>query len=188
MALPIQSFINTLQNKGMRITNMWEATISTGYSDIDAKFKNITFFIDGFTAPARKQDTVPIAFKGYPLNVPSKMTMTTDHKLSVRCDVNGDVRRLFLRWMYYVTDAGISHGSFFGGEKRIPKNSVMRLNCLADDMVTVLETYKIYGCIPTSVGDLAMSNTEANLAMFDVSVVSQYWEVEQAIGDFPAQT
>ena len=75
MARPILDFINILQQRGMRIQNMWEAEIVTGYSDIDAKLKNITFFIEDFTAPARKQEVVDIAFKGYPLKVPSKMTI-----------------------------------------------------------------------------------------------------------------
>jgi hypothetical protein len=188
MARPISEFISVLQNKGMRIQNMWEAEITTGYSDVDAKFKNITFYIEGFTAPARQQETVSVAFKGYPLNVPSKITMTTEHALKVRCDIYGDTRRLFLKWMNYISAANISQGSFFGGEKRIPRNAIMRLKCLAGDMTTVLETIKIYGCIPTSVGDLEMSNTtEVGIATFDVKIVSQYWEVESTTGDFPEQ-
>jgi hypothetical protein len=89
--------------------------------------------------------------------------------------------------MNYVTDANVAQGSFFGGEKRIPKNAVIRMRMLAGDMVTVLETYKIFGVIPIEVGDMAMSNTEANLAVFDVKFKSQYWEVESATGDFPEQ-
>lgn len=187
MARPIQDFITLLQQRGMRIQNMWEAEISTGYSDVDEKLKNITFFIEEFNAPSRTQETVAVAFKGYPLNVPSKMVMETSHTLKIRCDVNGDTRRLFLKWMNYISAANISQGSFFGGEKRIPKNAVMRLKCLAGDMKTVLETYKIYGCIPSSVGDMSMSNTEAAIATFELKITSQYWEVESATGDFPEQ-
>lgn len=187
MARPIQDFINILQNKGLRIQNMWEAEITTGYSDVDEKMKNITFYIEDFSAPNRKQETVAVPFKGYPLNVPSKISMETEHTLKVRCDVNGDTRRLFLKWMNYITAANISQGSYFGGEKRIPKNSVMRLKCLAGDMKTVLETYKIYGCLPTSVGDMTMSNSEAAVATFEAKITSQYWEVESATGDFPEQ-
>jgi hypothetical protein len=187
MARPIQDFITILQNKALRTQNMWEAEISTGYSDVDEKMKNITFFLEDFSAPNRKQETVAVNFKGYPLNVPSKITMENEHALTVRCDVNGDMRRLFLKWMNYVSAANISQGSFFGGEKRIPKNAIMRIRCLGMDMKTVLETYKIYGCLPTQVGDMKMSNTEAAVVTFEVKVTSQYWEVESATGDFPEQ-
>jgi len=187
MARPIQDFITILQNKSLRIQNMWEAEVVTGFTDVDAKMKNITFYIEDFSAPGRKQETVDVAFKGYPLKVPSKMTMTQEHSMIFRCDVNGDNRRLFLKWLNYVTAANISQGSFFGGEKRIPINSNMRLRCLANDMVTIVETYKIFGCIPTEVGEMKMSNTETGIATFEVKMASQYWEVESATGDFPAQ-
>ena len=187
MAKPLQDFINVLQNKGMRISNMWEIEVNTGYSDVDAKLKNITMYAEGFDVPTRSQACVDVFFKGYPLKIPSKIEMAQEHGTTIRCDANGDTRRLFLKWMNYVTDAAISQGSYFGGEKRIPKNSFIRVKLLAGDMVTVLETYKIYGCIPTKVGDLKMTHNEANLVTFEVSFSSQYWEVESAKGDFPEQ-
>lgn len=187
MARALNEFINILQNKGMRIQNMWEIELITGYSEIDEKMKNVTFYADGFDIPSRTQDTVPVPFKGYELNVPSKMSMTNEHSLKIRCDVNGDLRRTFLKWMNYVTDANIAQGSYFGGEKRIPKNANIRVKLLAGDMETVVETYKLYGCIPLSVGDMSMSNSEAGVVTFDVKIRSQYWEVESAKGEFPEQ-
>ena len=187
MAKALNEFINILQNKGMRIQNMWEVDITTGYSDVDTKLKNVTFYAEGFDIPTRTQDTVVVPYKGYELNVPSKMTMSNEHSMSIRCDVNGDLRRTFLKWMNYITDANIGQGSFFGGDKRIPKSANIRVKLLAGDMKTVVETYKLYGCIPLSVGDMKMSNSDANIVTFDVKIRSQYWEIESATGDFPEQ-
>lgn len=187
MARPLQDWITILQNKAVRITNMWEADVTTGYSDVDAKLSNFTLYAESFTIPSRTQVTVEVPYKGYPLNVPSLMTMGQDHNVTIRCDVNGDQRRLFLKWMNYVTDANIAQGSYFGGEKRIPRAAYIRMRMLATDMETIVETYKIFGCIPTEVGEMKMSNTEANVATFDLKFKSQYWEVESATGDFPEQ-
>lgn len=187
MARPLQDFINLLSNKAIRISNAWELSISSGYADVDRKLSDITLYADGFTIPDRSQELVEVKYKGYPLLVPSLMTMKNDHSMTVRCDVNGDIRRVFLKWMNYVTDASVATGSFFGGEKRIPKNAFIRMRLLAGDMVSVVETYKLYGCIPKKVGELKMSNTEAAVVTFDVEFGSQYWEVESTTGDFPAQ-
>lgn len=187
MARPLQTFINLLQNKGIRTQNMWEVDASSGYSDVDSKLGNLTLYASEFAVPERKQEVTEIPFKGYPLLIPTKMTMGNTHSMDVRCDVNGDIRRVFLKWMNYITAANISQGSYFGGEKRIPKNSIIRMKMLAGDMETVVETYKLYGIFVEKVGDLKMSNIEAGVATFNVEFRSQYWEIESATGDFPEQ-
>jgi len=42
----------------------------------------------------------------------------------------------------------------------------------------------LVGCIPSSVGDMSLSNEESALATFDVELTFQYFELEEATGTF----
>ena len=47
-------------------------------------------------------------------------------------------------------------------------------------MTDVAEVYKLVGVKVASVGPLQMSNSEANIATFEVQLKSIYWEIENS--------
>lgn len=47
-------------------------------------------------------------------------------------------------------------------------------------MIAVAEVYKLIGVKPMSVGALSMSNTDANVATFEVQLKSIYWQIENS--------
>lgn len=187
MARPLIDFLTKLQNKAVRTTNMWELEITTGYKDVDDKLKDVTLWASGFNAPKRSQKFADVHFKGYKLNVPTNIDMDQEHSMDVRCDVNGDIRRVFLKWQNYITNMNIAQGSTFGGEKRISKTATIRLKMLGMDMSTVVETIKLYGCGIEDVGEMVFKQEGADVTSFQVKFKSQYWETESTVGDFPEQ-
>lgn len=47
-------------------------------------------------------------------------------------------------------------------------------------MTSVAETYKLVGVKVASVGQLQVSNNDANISTFDVTLKSIYWAIESA--------
>lgn len=53
MATALNQFLNQMSTNQLRTTNMYEMTITTGYSEIDSIFQHITMYAEGFIAPNR---------------------------------------------------------------------------------------------------------------------------------------
>ena len=178
MAKSLLNFLAEIQNQGVRTTNMFELEISTGYPEVDALLENITMWGKNFTLPNRVQEFADVNFKGYPIPIPTRMTMEREHTISVVADADGIIRRAFLLWEGMVTDPAISDGSLFAGDKRPPANSFIRIRLLDQDMESITETYKMVGVSVKSVGGYQVSNDEAAVSTFDVQFQSVYWEIE----------
>jgi len=184
MAKSLQTFLNNIQKTGVRTQNMWELEVFSGYSDVDKELQDITLYVSGFSAPTRTQAYAEVKYKAYPIAVPSVMTMQNEHDLTVRADVNGNIRKAFMKWQSYMTDPAISNGSVFGGDRRVPRNSYIRLHLLGADMETVVETYRIIGVSVAEIGAIEFSNDSAEVATFSVKLQSVYWEIEKTTDKF----
>lgn len=182
MAKSLLNFLTEIQNQGVRTSNMFEIEISSGYPEVDMLLENITMWGKNFTLPKRTQEFADVNFKGYPIPVPTKMTMEREHTMTVNADAEGVIRRAFLLWQSMVTDPAISDGSLFAGDKRPPANSYIRIRLLDQDMENVTETYKMVGVSITDVNGYQLSNDDANVATFDVGFKSVYWEIESFSG------
>ena len=75
MAIALNQFLNQMSTNQLRTTNMFEMTITTGYSEIDAVFQSITMYVEGFTAPTRSQEFADVGYKGYLVPCPTIMRM-----------------------------------------------------------------------------------------------------------------
>ena len=159
---------------------MYEMTITTGYGEIDSVFQGITMYVEGFQAPSRTQEFVNVAFKGFDVPVPTVMKMEQDHNITVRADVNGEIRRAFLAWQAKTADPDIEGGSVFAGDRRLNNNSVIRLQLLDNDMQSVAEVYKLMCVKVNNVGALNMQHDGATVATFEVSLKSIYWQLENS--------
>lgn len=179
MAKALVQFLNQLSTNQVRTQNMFEMFVTSGYDDVDAVLENITMYGTGFTLPNRTLEHTEIAFKGYPVPVPTVTKMEQDHSLTVNADANGEIRRAFLAWQGHCSDPAISEGSVFTGDRRVNTNGIIRIQLLDNDMMTVSETYKMIGVRIASVGGLAVSNSDSSVSTFEVGFKSIYWEIEQ---------
>ena len=184
MSKSLQQFMTAMQTKGVRTQNLFQLEIITGYSDVDKVLEDFTIWAETAEVPGRQQEFADIPYQGYPFQIPTKMTMTQEHSFTVRSDAHGDIRKAFLKWMSYVSDPAISQGSILGGDKRIPVNASIRMFMMDSTMEKVLETYKLNGCGVMDVGTIAMTNADVAIATFDVNIKSQFWELQDNVGEF----
>lgn len=179
MALSLQNFLNNISDNQIRTQNMFELYVSSGYPEVDNNLKDITMYGQGFSIPSRTQNFNDAWFKGYPVPVPSNMIMENEHTFTMNADAEGRLRRTFLRWQAITCDPAIGDGSLFAGDRRIAKNSYVRVCLLDNDMETVMETYRLVGVKVQNVGAEAVSNVDAAISTFEVQLKSVYWEIEQ---------
>lgn len=188
MALNLQEFLGQVDKRGgIRTQNLFELYVSSGYPEIDNALKTITMYGQGFEIPARNQEYNTVSFKGYDFRIPGKPSMTTEHEITINADIDGVIRRAFLAWQQKTTNFAISDGSYLEGDKRINLGSTVRVHLLGNNG-EVAEIYKLLGVKVGNVGPLTVSNTDAAVASFQVTLVSQYWEIENVLnGDFKEQ-
>lgn len=184
MARSLQEFLNKLQSGGIRTQNMFEIEVYSGYAEVDLALRDITLYAQGFEIPDRKQNFVDISYKGYPIPIPTNMEMTREHSITINADIDGNIRKAFLKWQSMVTDPAIGNGSTFGGDKRIPKGSYVRVHLLGADMEKVVETYRLCGVSVESVGPLTVNNVGSEVSTFAIGLKSVYWELETTTGQF----
>ena len=113
-------------------------------------------FGQNITIPERSVEYSPVSFKGYevPNLVPNRMVMQNDHTMSVLADINGEHRRLFLRWMNHVMNADIEGGSLFEGYRGVNEKSTIRIRLFDKYNKDVVETYKFWNVAIKSVGSI----------------------------------
>ncbi len=179
MARALSEYIQRLSQSQVRTTNMFEMSITTGFSDIDAALKDITMYGQGFEIPTRTTNYAEVSFKGYAIPIPTNEQMGNEHSMQVYADANGEIRRAFLAWQAKTWDPDIEGGSVFAGDRRLNTGSVIRIHLLDNDMESVSEVYKMVGVRIAEVGALTVSNTEASVSQFSVSFRSVYWQIEK---------
>lgn len=158
---------------------MFEMYITTGYPEIDAVLKDITMYGHGISIPSRTTNFSTVSFKGMEVPIPTNQAFSQDHSMTVNADAAGQIRRAFLAWQGKTWDPDIEAGSVFAGDRRLNTGSVIRACLLDNDMESIAETY-IFKCVRiASVGELQVSNVDANVSTFEVQFKSVYSGIEK---------
>ena len=180
MARSLDDFLQAATSDTIRNTNTFEIEASSGYDDIDSVIQKITLFGQNITIPERGIEYSPVSFKGYeiPNLVPTRLTMGNEITMQVIADINGEHRRLFLRWMNYVMNADISGGSVFEGNRGVNEKSTIRIRLFDKYNKDVVETYRFYNVQISNVGSISLDYNGGDAAKFDVQFKSTYWNIE----------
>ena len=183
MAQSLQNFLSKLSTDQLRTTNLFEVSLISPYPDVNEIVgEQITFFAEGFELPNRQQNFADVAFKGYNVPVPTNVTMSQTHNITVRADSEGKLRRAFLLWQNNVSNTQnvLTNSSFLSGDKKYNYNSQIKIRLLdPGDTTKVMETYTMYGVRIEDVGGFQVSNADANVATFTVSFRSVWWETDK---------
>lgn len=180
MAISLDSFLQAATSDTIRNTNTFEIEASSGYDDVDAVAQKITMFGQNITLPERGIEYSPVSFKGYeiPNLVPTRLTMGNEVTMQVLADINGEHRRLFLRWMNHVINADIQGGSLFEGYRGVNEKSIIRIRLFDKYNKDIVETYRFYNVAISNVGTIALDYNGGEAARFEVQFKSSYWQLE----------
>lgn len=180
--IALNTFVNHFRDVGIRTSIMYKLEVSSPINEVNKVLSLLDLYVDGWQAPRRSIKYGDVKFRAYPTKVPLSVENEQEHSFNVLADISGAARNAFLIWMNSVIDADFAGGSYFGGNKRYPTNSNIRLHLLSDDMSTTVQTILITGVNIVDVGELKMSNNEANVCTFPVKLNSIYWNVEGGEG------
>lgn len=153
--------------------------------------EHMQIYGQGFELPERTNETAEVSYRAYPIPVPTTLKMGQDHNITLNADVHQKLRRGFLNWQARAIDPRITNQTTSFAADRRPTAGVgasgLRLYLLAPDMKSSEMIVRIYGVRVTSVGSLALSNTDGGIATFQVSFKSVYWEMEPSFNNIYAE-
>lgn len=179
----ISQAIDMFNQDQVRTQHMYAMEFFSGIKTIDDRLMRMQVYGNSFSLPERTVDFENLTYRAYDIPIPTKMSMGQDHSVTVYADVRGDLRKACLDWQAACVNPDITGGSFFesnrrptrigNGEDNMP---YIKIDLLAPDFQTPVETTMIYGCRVTKVGGLELSNTGASISTFTVDFKSVYWE------------
>lgn len=141
---------------------------------------NFTFYGQGFELPGRTIQYQDVGFKGFTVPVPTVVKMDQEHTVTINCDIKGDMRRAFLAWQSTTINPTIEDGKgYFEGNRHLNASSMIKIYLLDPEYGSpqkITDVYTIFGVTVENVGTMTLSNTEANIATFQVKFRSQYWQ------------
>lgn len=180
--IALNTFVNHFRDVGIRTSIMYQLEATSPIAEVNKVLSLLNLYADGWKAPKRNIEYKEVKFKAYPLPVPTNIKNEQQHTFNCICDTEGWGRNAFLIWMNSVIDADFSGGSYFGGNKRFPTTSNIRMHLLSDDLSTIKQTILISGVNIVDVGELTMSNENADICKFSVTLNSLWWNVEGGEG------
>ena len=166
----------------VRTQTMYAITFDSGFESINKILDKMQVYGQSFSLPERTVTFEDVQYRAYKIPVPTTIEMGQEHSVTVYADVRGDLRRAMLDWQAACINPDITGGSFFQSNRRPTKvgssGSVptIKIDLLAPDYQTVIESTMIYGARVTKVGGLELSNTSGGISTFSVDFKSVYWE------------
>lgn len=190
----LNNLYNQLARSGVRLTHQYQfafAGISQmehgndyingldgGKRKIKDILNDITIWADGASIPSITQNTTEMLYLGYPLVIPTNMTMSQDLQLNIKCDYDMYLHGAFVRLSQNHSNPIINVDELgnFGGDKSIENKDIMGILRLYDgDFQNIQKEYMLHGIMITDVGEVAFSNNTPDIAQFSVSFKYQYW-------------
>jgi len=136
---------------------------------------DIQLYATAAAVPGLTQNTADISYRGVIFKYPTNVTFEQEYSLNLRCDAAHKVRSAILAWINYISGININDSDVApGGDKRIGDN-IIELDLLDPGNMTPVTTYTLHGVIPTSVGNIEMSQETADPATFDFGLVYQFF-------------
>ena len=179
MSVQITSFINEVQQQGVRTQNMFTLELNSGLADVDKALGDLTLYAQDFMLPKRGIKYSPLHFRAFPLQIPTSPNIEQSVTFRMWADTSGKAQKALRLWQDSIIDMDFKAGSYLGGDRRPSMSSTIRLGLLDDDMDKVTETVVLNGVSIQDVGEIQFSNSEANICTFPVSIVYAYPSYEE---------
>ena len=183
----LNDFYQELSTVGLRLQHQFQVLFFPPTSvNWPQSLNNVSFYAEGANIPGRAQNKQDIMYLGFPLKIPTTMSIDETSTMTMRCDAGvagtGSIlRNALMDWSNYHSNMQKTTGlpdvlSTTGGVKRIPTASI-DLVLLSEDLKTAMETYRLYGAFPTTIAQMTMSNAAADAATFETTFTYQYFTI-----------
>ena len=169
MVLSVDDFKAKLVGGGAR-ANLFKATINfPAYAGGDVELTS--FMCEAAQLPGSTLGMITVPFRGRQLKMAGDRVFDTWSPQIIN-DTDFNVRNAMERWMNGMN----AHSANKGLTSPLDYEADLKVEQLDKDE-TVLKTYTLRGCFPTSISpiDLAYSNTD-DIERFTVEFQMQYWE------------
>lgn len=185
----ISKFYQQMEKSGVRYAYQYKVSLYPSDQEsraaLGADFNNrvFNFYAQGFTLPGRTMNTADVNFQGMKFKLPNNMEYGNSISIEVNCDKAMNVRTTCENWMNIY--AKLSNGG--GGKKLIPNFKVRLdlLNSYLDEDTDKqgpskdgpdTKVYELFGCYPTSIGDVTFGQDNTAIAKFTMGLIYQYYE------------
>lgn len=173
-------FCNKLRNVGVKFTHHYQMSFS-GLPDggVENALQDITIFAKSATIPGITQVDADVTYAGVPFTIPTVFEMTQEMSFEVIADRENIIHDNLNAWFTEFADPDINAGSLGGGNKRVPSAQCF-LDLFDDTFKNRTDTFRLVGVMPTKVGNVTVSNTDATVSTFPVTIQFQYFVKERS--------
>jgi len=172
--LTIGNFYNELTNNGIRLSHQFRLQF---HIPLNIDLGLMTIFARGATIPGIRQNSAPVQYFAFPLNVPTNFEMDQELTFKVLCDAKMNIRANLLLWLSHHSNFNIEHGGNGNGVKQTPgMGTIIDIDVLDNNFANVIDCFQLVGAFPYSVGGFDVTHEAATPIMFDLGIRYQYWK------------
>lgn len=158
----LNEFMQQMKETGLRLGYQFQVTVPN--------LDNIQFFATATTLPGKTLNPVDVPYFGQNFKIPTNADFGGEWSITVRVDNELQIKKALKTWMDEFSDLSKNGG----GNKKITDYNV-RIDLLDNDLQTITDTYILAGCWPTSMGELSLDQSAADVVTMDVGLAFQYW-------------
>jgi hypothetical protein len=167
----LNEFMAQMKSTGLRLGYQFQVTVPN--------LDNIQFFATSTSLPGKTINPVDVPYFGQNFKIPTNADYGGEWSINVRVDNELSIKKALMKWMDEFSDLSKNGG----GNKKVTDYNV-RIDLLDNDLQTITDTYVLVGCFPSSMGELGLDQSAADVVAMDISLNFQYW-YNETTGDDP---
>jgi len=165
----LNEFMAQMKSTGLRLGYQFQVTVP--------QLDNLQFFATSTSLPGKTLNPVDIPYFGQNFKIATNADYGGEWAINVRVDNELVIKKALLKWMNEFSDLSKNGG----GNKKITSYNV-RIDLLDNDLQTITDTYILAGVFPSSMGELGLDQSAADVVAMDIALAFQYW-YNEADGD-----
>jgi hypothetical protein len=158
----LNEFMAQMKNTGLRLGYQFQVTVPN--------LDNIQFFATSTSLPGKTINPVEVPYFGQNFKIPSNADYGGEWSITTRVDNELSIKKALMKWMNEFSNMAKNGG----GNKKITEYNVY-IDLLDNDLQKITDTYVLVGVFPTSMGELGLDQSAADIVELEISLNFQYW-------------
>jgi hypothetical protein len=151
-----------MKSTGLRLGYQFQVTVPN--------LDNIQFFATATSLPGKTINPVEVPYFGQNFKIPTNADYGGEWSITVRVDNELSIKKALMKWMNEFSDMSKNGG----GNKKVTDYNV-RIDLLDNDLQTITDTYVLVGVFPTTMGELGLDQSAADVVELEIALNFQYW-------------